>query len=453
MKKILDWFSYTKEPELCLDLKARNIKALQITAAVCWLIMVAAQLIIFFRFDGPQLSDSAGYLKNANECLAQGLLYPSPLNLYNHYIQGSGIVNLLLLIYQFTDSLKPFFAINILLVQLLLFSCIYILKKIFKDSTIHYWFTILFCLLATMWAEIANVRTEIPFTALCFCAVALLYSDRKFKSVGCGVLLAVANWVRPLGIVAIAACVFIIIYKKDKFRHILGIAASYVCIILIIGGITASNCGSFIYQSTTLGYNLIMTANDDADGSYTSEVFNEGMPGYIPPEKEKEMTYKDFDEYYKDISIDWIKKNPVKYIMQTPKKLFYLYATETYANSTMYNNEINTSGISYIKGIAAKLTGNSAERFYAADAISCFNQGWYMMTLLLFVIGTVVMIKLKKWRGMLPLYIMMAGFTAVVVIIVGGARYHFPMLPIILMSASVAAQYLTSKTGKKPKKD
>ena len=450
MKKILEWFSFSKEQESCSVLSSRRPQLLKTFAFISWIIMVVFQLVIFIRFDGPQLSDSKGFLKIAEVNSAQGLFYPSKGDMAAPYISGNGIVNILILIYRFTSSLKPFYVLNILLVQLLLFSCIYILKKVFRDSTVHYWFTILFCLLSTMSTEIANVRTEIPYTSLCLFAIAMMYSDCKFRSVICGIVLAVANWIRPLSIVAIVVCLFIIIYKKDKFRHFLGVAAGYACIILIIGGFSYFYCGNFIYQSTTLGYNLIMTANDYADGSYMGEVFDEGMPAYIPPEKTAGMTYKDYDEYYKEISIDWIKKNPVKYIAQTPKKLVYLYATETYANSTMYNNEKSTSGMKYIRGIADKLTGNSTERFYVADAVACFTQLWYMMILLLFAVGTVIMLKLKKWRGMLPVYLMMAGFTAVVVIIVGGARYHFPMLPEILMPASVAAQYIFK--GKKKDK-
>lgn len=414
--------------------------------------MVTAQMMVFLMFDGPQISDAAGFVNLANDCFEKGLMYPSPSNIMNPYISANGLINLLILIKHFTSNLKVIFAINILLVHLLLFSCIYIIKNIFKDSTVHYWFIILFCLFSTMSTEIANVRTEIPFTSLCFFAMSLLFSDNKFKSVGCGFFLALANWVRPLGIISIIACIFILFFKKDKIKHVLGLIGSYICVILIIGGLSVASCGSFIYQATTLGYNLIMSANDYADGSYMSEVYKEGMPAYISPEKMKEMSYKDIDRYYKTISIEWIKENPAKYISQTPKKLFYLYATETYANSTMYNNKISTSGISYIKSIANKLAGNSSEKFLFADGIACFTQAWYMLTLILFFIGTFIILKLKKWRSMLSMYIIMLGFTAVIMIIVGGARYHFPMLPVILMSASVAAQYITTRIGIRRKK-
>ncbi|MCQ2484668.1 MAG: hypothetical protein MJ168_04970 [Clostridia bacterium] len=445
MRKLTEWLSFAKDNENCPRLKSNRPKILKTAAIISWVVMVVMQIVLLIRFNGPQLSDSAGFVRLAELDFKNGVFYPSKYDMAAPYISGNGIVNILILIFHFTKSLKPFFVLNILLVQLMLFSCIYIVKKLFANSTVHYWFTILFCLFSTMFMEVVNVRTEIPYTALCFFALAVFYSDFRFKSVLCGIILAIANWIRPLSIVAIVVCLFIVIYKKDKFRRFIGVVAGYACVLMLIGGISYASNGNVIYQSTTLGYNLIMSANDEADGSYMSEVFKEGKPGYIPPEQAKTMNYKDYDEYYKDISIEWIKKNPGKYIMQFPKKLFYLYSTETYSSSTLYNNHVRTSGMEYIKSIADKLMGRSSEKFSIADAIACFNQCWYMMIALLFVIGTVILLKIKKWRGILPLYLLMAGFTAIVVIIVGGARYHFPMLPEMIIPASVAAQYLTTR--------
>lgn len=452
MKKLLDWLSFSREETICNDLRTEKDKGLKIASFVSWGIMLVAQFIILFRFNGPQVSDSANYLLTAQKCFDAHSFYPMAENLSNAYISGNGIINLLVLIFHFTSNLKAMFVINILFVNLMLVSCVYIIKKIFPKTTVQYWFIILFSLFTTMWCDVVNIKTEIPFTALCFFAVSFLFSEKKFKSVFCGVVLALANWIRPLGIITIIAIVFIVIYRKEKLRHLVGVVASYACVLLLIGGITFSSCGSFVYQATTLGYNLIMSANDDADGSYYGEVFHEGNSAYIPPEKRETMNYKDFDKYYKDLSLEWIKEHPADYIKQFPNKMFYLYATETYANSTLYNNEVETGGKDYIMSVANKLTGNSDEKLLFADVLTCFTQAWYMLTMLLFAIGTVAMLKLKKWRGMLPFYIMMAGFTGVVLIIVGGARYHFPMLPIILMSAAVGAQFVFGKIGSRTKK-
>jgi len=191
-----------------------------------------------------------------------------------------------------------------------------------------------------------------------------------------------------------------------------------------------------------------MSAHDDADGSYM-RVTDEGQVGYIEPEKKSEMIFKDYDEYYTNLSIDWIKENPIDYIKQIPAKMFFLYGTETYSGSAYYNNELDTSGMSYIKILAGKFTGNTDEPFYIADILIILNQVWYMAICLLFAIGSILFIKKKLWINMLPLWLCMLCGTGITVLVVGGARYHFPYLPIMMICAAFACECIFTQRKKK----
>ena len=424
-------------------------------AIVSFLTMVAAQMVMLITFDGNQLSDAGIYLDLAKGCAQNGWWYPSEAHITDAYLFGNALINMMALVLKVTSNLKVLFFINILFVQMTLWSCLYIVKKIFNRPTLCFFFTILFCLLNTFWSEIVQLRTELPFNALAFAGIAVLFTEKKWSYPLAGAILALANWTRPIALAFLIGAVAMLILNSQKVRHIIAVVGSYGLVILIIGGISYMSCGHFVYQSTTFGYNLIMSANDEADGSYML-LTNEGQVGYIDPEKKKDMIFTDYDEYYTDLSIGWIKENPLDYIKQFPAKLFFLYGTETYSGSAYFNNEQETSGLQYIKSVANKIMGKSDEPISLGDVLIIFNQAWYMLICFMFALGFVLHIKKKQWRSMIPLWLSMLLGTGITILVVGGARYHLPYLPTMIVSAAFACEYLfagekTKKTNKKTK--
>lgn len=401
-------------------------------AVSCWFLLAVAQFIMFFWFSGKQISDAARYLSIAIELAERGKWYPSVDNLSSEYLFGNGYINFIILCLRIFGNIKAIYLFNILFVHIILCSCLYILKKSLNSNNIMCWFIILFCLFNTFWSEVVHLRTELPFTALCFLSFALVYSEKRYTYIVSGIVLGIANWVRPLGIAFMMGLIGVIVYKDRHFRNIWRPLISYVAVIMIIGTTTYSYCGHFVYQSTTLGVNLMMSANDKADGSY----MNVGEIAPIPSEQRKKMIFKDVDKYYKEKSIEWIFKNPEKYFSQIPRKLFYLFGTETYSGSSYYNNEIATGGIDYIKSIYDKIMNKTEKPLVFADFLVCFNQIWYMIIFTLFLLGFLASFKANVWRWSAPYIITLFAGTAITLIVVGGARYHFPYNPIFIMYAA-----------------
>ena len=418
---------------------SRYYQLLKIFSFISFFVMISAQVLMLILFSGKQTSDSAVYMLLAKQCAEKGLWYPSVEHLSNPYIFGNGLVNFIALILRITSEIRVLFFINLLFVQMILWSCLYIIKKIFHRNTICFWFVILFCLLNTFWSDIVQIKTEIPFSALAFFGLALLFSGKKWSYPVAGISLALANWIRPIALAFLIGAVCVILIKSKKLRHILSLMGSYAVILLLIGCISFASCGHFVYQAVTFGYNLIMSAHDDADGSYMV-LIEEGQVAYIDPEQKKDMTFKDYDEYYINLSLKWIKENPGDYLKQIPAKLFFLYGTETYSGSAYFNNEQPTGGITYIKSVVNKFTGNSEEPIRIGDILIILNQIWYMMICVLFASGTVLLFKKKQWRSMLPLWISMLCGTGITVVVVGAARYHAPYLPIMMVCAAFACE-------------
>lgn len=443
--ELLKKLSYLEEPQVKRIVDSEKLKPIKIAALVSFVIMVVAQVLLVIFFDGEQTSDSLVYIERARDLAEKGTWYPSVYNIYSSsYLNANGLINLLVLVFRFTDNLGVVYAINIMLVQLMLWSYVYIIKKSPGNVTAHYWFIILFCLLNTFWSEVVFARTEIPFTALAAFAMALLYSGKKYNYIFAGIVFALANWIRPLGLPLLVAAVLVFLYKHISFKHILMTLSSFAVVIAMIGTFAYMNCGFFAYQASTLGYNLLMSANDDADGSYMDVYSEEGQVGYIPPEIKENMTFKDLDSYYTKKSVQWIKENPVKYIMQTPKKLFYLFSTETYSGSSYFDNKIETGGIDYIRSLYSKFTGQSDEGLKLGDILICFDQLWYMVVFVLFVCGFFSLFKKGCWRFMLPHLAFVVLATGITVVVVGGARYHFPFLPIFMMYGALFLQRKTT---------
>ncbi len=415
----------------------KYLKYLKALSVLSFCLMLSVQLYLIFTFRGEQISDAASYVRLARSAAGNGHWYPYYSNLSDVYIQGNGLINLIILIFKITPNIKAVYFMNLLLSQALFWSGYYITIKISKSKSTGYIYTICFSLLGTFWGEVVAVRTETLYSALAFAAIAVLLSDKKAKFVLCGALLALANWVRPLAIVFLLAGFVYMIYNKFNFKKYMQLIGASLALVALIGTFAYYQCGNFIFQASTSSINLLMGANDDADGSYNNTVFNEGNIGYISDEDKSEFDYKDYSAYYKRAALDWIKDNPAKYLRLIPVKLFYLFSTDTYSAQSFFDNTINTSGKNYLVRLKDILLLKSGVAPAFGDAVAIFTQLGYMALVMLFMASTVFVLKKGIWRTVLPLYVIFVLGTVMTIITVGGARYHFPYLPIFIIMSSL----------------
>ena len=284
-------------------------KMLRIIAISSWFLLLAAQVIMIFIFNGEQVSDSKGYLLYATELVKNNGWYPSTENLTNQYIFGNGYVNFMILIMHFTSDLRVLYIFNIIFCQIILFASLNIINRLSDNRRIAYFYIILFCFLNTFWSEVVSLRTELPFTALVFSAFAVLCSEKKYRIIISGLLIGLGNWVRPLGIPFMIGAIVFLIVTESKCKEIIKLLFTYIFVLILIGTCTYFNCGHFIYQPTTLGVNRIMSANGDANGSFMDRAYIKS----IDDMDTENMIYKDYDEYYIKKSLKWIKENPSRY--------------------------------------------------------------------------------------------------------------------------------------------
>ncbi len=413
------------------------LRTLKVIAFASYLLMLFMQMRNVILFDGQPTSDAARYVGDAMENVVAGTWYPVESDFWGQGTAGTGYVNFLIFLFRLTDNVRIAYFANILLVQLMLFSVVNIAKKITLSDTAGYVTAIFFCLFGTFWSEVCFARTEIFFTSLAVFALALAVRNGKFGVIASGAILAYANWARPLAVAFIVAIVWFFLCNGVKIRQYVKFFAGFFAVVLLLMTFTYFNSGEFIYQPTIASGNFLMGANEDADGSYDDTVFAEGKAGYIPDEVKKEMHYSEINAVYKEAGDEWIRRNPVRYLSLMPKKLFYFIATETYSFDSYFDNEKVTSGASYLKEVISVVTGKADRGIMLGDVMAIYTQIFYMLMFALFIVGVVFSLVKGYWRSMSFIYGIYLIGVAASLYTVGGARYHFPYLFVVLITAAV----------------
>jgi hypothetical protein len=158
--------------------------------------------------------------------------------------------------------------------------------------------------------------------ALCFFVLSgfLLCLYPKFRTLFvAGIAFVLGNWIRPLALFFLLAALLYMILKKYKWYYFASLFVAIFVSVFIIGKTTENKIGYFVYQSITLGYNLMMTAHDEATGTLDFLIFEDSTKiGYL--ENKEQLTFVEKDRIWRKHVVDWIKHNPVKFTALFVKK-------------------------------------------------------------------------------------------------------------------------------------
>ncbi len=403
------------------------------------------QLIVVFVWGNQQYSDAQSYINLAIHSLSKNTIYPNKDNIFSDYIFAPLFVNYIALVLSIIKNVKVLMVMNVLFnlivaVQIHKF-CKNTLGLKFANITL-----ILYCLYPLNYGSNLFVLTELPFMAFTFYILNRIIFNYGYKNaLITGIIVGISNGVRPYLplFIVLFICSLAIHYFKEKVKltNLLKQGALFMAgiamMITIFGALSYRNMGYFVFQSTTAGTNLIMGANPDADGSYNGEVFDEGKIGHIT----NDMTFKERDSFWKAQSIKWIKEKPLDYFLLIPKKLFFLYATDLHSLGYFHPKGFTSvQGRPYIENNLIK----PFPRLTFFNYFLIFCQLLYMVILLVSCIGIVYAIKRKDIPYLMLLSYIILG-TALILLIVGGSRYHYPFMPAFIVLASYGIYHLQQK--------
>ncbi len=415
------------------------------------------QLLLLLKFPVAYANDSGYYFKLAQDCVAHSALYPLPQHLYEDYIIAPlyiNVITLLLLVFNSSITIGLF---NIVLN----FTQLYLLFKITKHIAgmdIAKAAVILHMLYLNSLGMILLNLSDMFFTVLIMAGVYLwMLADSKSKTeikagnvaakalarpgflyFVSGFLCAASIAVRPVGwALALAYAVIggIRICRKGKISGPAVSLAGFAGFVLLFGLLMKLSFGEPVFSSDNGPLNILIGANDRANGAYQESVQEQGGIGYIPnPEK---LTYHQKQAIWKDSAIVWIAHHPAKWLMLMPKKIFHIFAWDDIAVSRLVTPDFNL--YKFVKQTITGVSQTGVPPLYSAQFIlwgvlQVMDHLFYYAVMFLFVFG------LLKYRAVwihdanLKLLLSFAVLgIAITITAFGDARYKYPYMFIIFL--------------------
>ena len=394
-------------------------------------------IIVFWNVD--QRSDQGAYIDIATDYYRRGSWYPDINELYSSYIWAPGLINMFIAELHIFGSIKANYFINLLLNINILINVWYLANRLFSKRSANI-AIVLFCFTYSNIMAVLPAGTEIPFLSLVITAFSLSLSNKSIvKLLLAGILLALANWIRPLAITFIVVILLYMFLNKSKAIHYGAFVTPIIIFTLAFGLIAKKQIGHFTFQATTSGVNLIMTANDKAYGGVaTSLMGDKTSTCYI--ENAKQYTYLEKDSIWKARSIEWIKEHPAKFAGLYVAKLAGMYVEDSWAERPIIGGD----------GFVDKAAHGKADKMAIITRV--INMVGKSLTY--YVVLLLSVITLFKYRKELitdkgyVMLICLLGTLATCIFSVT-PRYHYPFLfTLIIWAAYGIDMYLFRKTDK-----
>jgi 4-amino-4-deoxy-L-arabinose transferase-like glycosyltransferase len=263
--------------------------------------------------------------------------------------------------------------------------------------------------------------SEVLFTAL---LLTIVYLTLKLRGgrwgiwgwLFVGILCGASILVRPVTLLfPLVIFIFLFVVRKVSLK------SSLLRTLLVVFGLllvllpwTVRNkqvLGHWILVSTNSGYNFWIGNNPEAKGTFTPEVAD--VLNLI--DSEVERYYLGYREGF-----DFIISNPHKFLLLIPRKLFYLFLTDTFS----FYYLLTAAGLSNT-GRPAAVGGVLFELYY-------------LLILALGVVGMALRSRDQNRDPIKLLYWILGYWVFFHLFLFTMDRYHFPIMPFILILASGA---------------
>lgn len=378
----------------------------------CIVSSIFIQLILLFFITTVPISDSKHHIDNAN------LLYETG-RYVNSYGNFSAFWTVGLPAYLvFLKTISPDFIliaklINILFSIGLIISCYLIFKNHLTPRALNI-FLIIFTFFPNNLFSSNIILTDYPFLFFLWVSILIIYKIRNKPSILLsallGISLALASYLRPIGIVLTIMFAVILFFRN----YPIGIKSSVIMfttftIILLPWGIRNFNLfNSIVPVSTNGGYIFLMGNHQNSSGGVNFDFeYNLSNPNEI---KESNKAYS---RAFSDII-----ENPIKSIIRLPLKILHTYYRgDSSITWGLKKTEQEISGV--IKSLI----------FYITNLV--FYLIIWLNICSIFLSRKKTMFKKYPEMLVLSVYIFL-----IIIIFVGSERYHIPLLPIHIFLAA-----------------
>lgn len=295
------------EKETAVTVSRRILAPAAALTMVVWLI---AQALLIVHSSGltPD-GDAAYYLGLARDCIEAGRPYPLPGHVADHaYIANPGYINLLAATISLFGRDTAGLWLNLLLNSALL-AVIFALTRRLLGLRTALMATIIYCLVPSDTFIVAGYMSELPFALAAFAAMLEATRPGRRHLVAAGLLLVVANYVRPAGMVFVATLVLCVLTSPGRrLRRLALLVGTLVAATMTLWLVNGAATGTRYCFSTTGGINALLGANPTANGAYEPQVLEPGREADIPDSLRLDVFRK--DSLWKARALDWALSHP-----------------------------------------------------------------------------------------------------------------------------------------------
>lgn len=330
-------------------------------AQIVFSLWIVAMVLVWTIFrNEPQCVDANRFIHNAIANWNNGTLYPSRIDLYQDYITAIGYTNLLQLAHLLFGQLGWMQLVNMAMNIGIVLEIFYIARRLFSPAT-GYVAVVLYCLMTTNLFSFLQLVTEIPFLFITLSAFTIclkasqLNGNKRFLSIILlclsGILFAFAHTIRAVEMAFIIPGICFLVFQevenahsrksalKRNFINIAALLIPYAFVLIATGLFYKSQTGIYVNRPMTGWHNFIKIA-DDNDPITTSNptIYSPGRYAYIP--NWDKYTFEERDSIYRDMSIDWLKKHPAKFLSVYGIRILLFWSADYFyiPNLTSYDD-------------------------------------------------------------------------------------------------------------------
>ena len=273
---------------------------------------------------------------------------------------------------------------------------------------------IIYLIYPANYGECTSLLSELPF--MFFIMLGIYLSIVKDKMLFGGMVLAVANWFRPMGIVFLVAMMVFFLYQ---WRKSLKLVIGYAVMITIIGCATMYRTGLFLYQAKT-GWMALMDYSSDH------------APESLEVLKRADWNVSQKDSAWQSLFFDWLKDHPTEYVKQMPPKLVNTYVSDNVNMCTFIPNKTDKEYM--YEEVSMQTLIDSFPKLSAVQWLTVIN---LIVYLCIIACAFCSLYWFNRNKYLLPVSIVLIGTLLLLFVGHGEARFHIPFMPFFMMLSAV----------------
>lgn len=387
------------------------------------------QIMVLLIFKYTPYHDSNCYIDIAKQCVQAGEPYPTIQQIKEaEFIWNIGAIHLSYLSLLLFKSIIPLLVFYAFMKGMTAWIVYLIACHLYGKRTA--WITlILYVIYPANYGECTSTLTELPFLFFSFLGMLLAFRNKTIP-LG-GICMAIANWIRAMGIVfVVTTCIYFLFQKIERKKKISYLCGAYIASILLIGTLYHIRTGHFIYQART-GWMALMQYSWDHDKDKQTDysLFEHGNPMYYDANKTNAI---DRDNIWRQNFLVWLLHNPIEYVSQMPEKFWRIYISDNVNICTFIPNKQDKTYM--YEEVSMEKLYSDFPHYSPVQMLAIINLAYYYSLLIGFCISLYIAYKKKQmWKYVVPVTIITFGTALLLLVGHGEARFHIPFMPFFMM--------------------